>query len=364
VTGGVAAVFQGPGRPSELVEYPLRAPAPGEVLVRVLLSTVCGSDVHAWTGRRALPTPTILGHEIVGVIEALGSDAPRDLRDRSLAPGQRVTWTEYIACGRCVACAQLALPQKCARGRKYGHESVVEPPHLLGGFGQFCYLLPGTGIALIPEELTDEEAAPVNCGVATMVAVTEAAAIDPDDTVVVFGAGLLGLYGVAMARAKGAAHVIAIDAVTARRTLACRFGADEALDPERLGSPELAACVLDRCRRGGSDVVIETAGAAAALDDGLRLLRPGGRFVTAGLVLPGSIVTLDASEIVRRCVTIRGVHNYAPCHLIAALDFVREQRTRLPLGELVDTRFPLEATDAALIAAAERRALRPAVVPH
>jgi hypothetical protein len=66
---------------------------------------------------------------------------------------------------------------------------------------------------------------------------------------------------------------------------------------------------------------------------------------------------------VRRCVTIRGVHNYAPRHLLAALDFVRDQRDRLPLGELVDARFPLAETDAALTAAAERRALRPAVVP-
>src|SRR5262249_25275375 len=176
VTTGVAAVFQGPGRPWELVESPLRPPGPGEVLVRVLLSSVCGSDVHAWTGRRSLPTPAILGHEIVGVIEALGPDAPRDLLDRPLAPGQRVTWTEYIACGHCVPCSELALPQKCEKGRKYGHESAEEPPHLLGGFAQYCYLLPGTGIALVPPELTDAEAAPVNCGIATMVAATEAAA--------------------------------------------------------------------------------------------------------------------------------------------------------------------------------------------
>jgi putative phosphonate catabolism associated alcohol dehydrogenase len=362
MTRGLAAVFRGPGRPSELVEYPLRAPAPREVLVRVLLSTVCGSDVHAWTGRRPLPTPSILGHEIVGVIEALGQDAPRDLLGRALAPGQRVTWTEYVACGRCVACARLALPQKCAHGRKYGHESAGDPPHLLGGFARFCYLLPGTGIALVPEALTDEEAAPVNCGVATMTAVAEAAAIAPGETVVVLGAGLLGLYGVAMARSTGPARVIAIDAVPARRTFARRFGADETLDPQEL-EPDGLARPHDGSGPGAADVVIETAGAPAALPEGLRLLRPGGRLVTAGLVVPGSIVTFDASEIVRRCVAIRGVHNYAPRHLVAALDFVQAQRGQLPLGELVDGRYPLETVDAALAAAAERRALRPAVVP-
>jgi len=363
VARGLAAVFQGPGRPSELLEYPLEAPEAGAALVRVRLSTVCGSDVHAWTGRRASPTPGILGHEIVGVIEALGDGPPCGLDGRALEPGQRVTWTEYVACGRCLACAELGLPQKCAHGRKYGHESAAAPPHLLGGFGRFCYLLPGTGIVRVPDELTDEEAAPVNCGVATMAAVVEAAAIEPGDSVVVFGAGLLGLYGLAMARANGAVSVIALDTLPARLVLACRFGADEAWNVQDLSPARLASLVSDRSRRGGADVVIETAGAPAALADGLRLLRPGGCLVTAGLVVPGATLSLDASEIVRRCVTVRGVHNYAPRHLVAALEFVRAHREKLPLRDLVDARFPIEETDAALAAAAERRAVRPAVVP-
>ncbi len=360
---GIAAVFRGPGRASELVAYPLRPPDAGEVLVRVRLTTVCGSDVHAWTGRRHCPTPAILGHEIVGTIEALGDGVRHDLLGRILAEGLRITWTEYIACGRCVPCAELGLPQKCVSGRKYGHESAIEPPHLLGGFAAFCYLVPGTGIARVPDELTDEEAAPVNCGVATMTAVTEAAGIRPGDSVVVLGAGLLGLYGVAMARAAGAATVLAVDAVPARLRLATRFGADATLDRSDLPADGLVPWIREHNRRGGADVVIETAGAPTALSEGIRGLRPGGRLVTAGLVVPGAMATFDASDIVRRCVTIRGVHNYAPRHLLAALDFVRDQRDRLPLGELVDARFPLAETDAALAAAASRRALRPAIMP-
>lgn len=167
----------------------------------------------------------------------------------------------------------------------------------------------------------------------------------------------------AMARAQGATRVMALDTVPARLALARRFGADDAWNLGDLEPAALARLVAERSPRGGADVVIETAGAPAALADGLRLLRPGGRLVTAGLVVPGSTLTLDASEIVRRCVTIRGVHNYAPRHLLAALEFVQAHRGRLPLGDLVDTRFPIEAADAALAAAAERRALRPAVVP-
>jgi threonine dehydrogenase-like Zn-dependent dehydrogenase len=138
---------------------------------------------------------------------------------------------------------------------------------------------------------------------------------------------------------------------------------DAALAPEDLELEGLAFfTVAARCP-GTADVVIETAGSAGALVDGLHLLRPGGRLVTAGLVVPGSIVTFDAIEIVRRCATIRVVHNDAPRHLVVALPFVQAHRDRLPFGDLVDARFPLEVADAAPAAAVERRALRPAVVP-
>src|SRR5262249_57349548 len=155
---GLAAVFEGPARPFALVDYPVRGAGPGEVLVRVALSSVCGSDVHAWAGRRPTPVPGILGHEIVGRIEALGDAPPRDLHGHPLAVGQRVTWTEYVACGVCVPCSQLGLPQKCAVGRKYGHETALDPPHLLGGLGRHCYLLPGTAIVPVPDVLSDAEA--------------------------------------------------------------------------------------------------------------------------------------------------------------------------------------------------------------
>src|SRR5262249_20275721 len=161
----------------------------------------------------------------------------------------------------------------------------------------------------------------------------------------------------------GATRGIAVDAVGARQDRARRFGAHEAHAPESLAERDLGPSLRQHSRRGGADVVIETAGAAGALAEGLRLLRPGGRLVTAGLVVPDSVVALDASEIVRRSATIRGVHNYAPRPLVGALDAVREQRTRLPLADLVDMQVTLSTVDAALTASAERRALRPAVVP-
>ena len=98
--------------------------------------------------------------------------------------------------------------------------SADTPPHHHGGFGKYCYILPDSWILRLPAELSNEEATPLNCGVATMVAVIEAAEIGFGDTVVIFGLGLLGLYGAALAKARGAGRVIGIDAVAARRALA------------------------------------------------------------------------------------------------------------------------------------------------
>ena len=171
------------------------------------MSTICRSDIHSWEGKRHNPTPGILGHEIIGTIEQLGRAVGPDMRGDTLREGDRVTWTEFFYCGACYYCRILDMPQKCVRLRKYGHDPADESPHLLGGFAEYCYLLPGTGIVRLPSDpadLADEEATPLNCGVATMVSVTEQAEVGIGDAVVVQGLGLLGLYGVALARARGA----------------------------------------------------------------------------------------------------------------------------------------------------------------
>src|SRR5262245_47551267 len=150
-----AALFEGPGRPFSICELPLDPPEPGGALVRLSLATVCGSDVHSWTGRRPSPTPGILGHEMVGVVAAVGDGEYPAFRGEALSVGDRITWSEYIACGQCDRCLGLELPQKCRRLRKYGHESLAEPPGLLGGFAQYCHLLPGTTVLRLPQSVAD-----------------------------------------------------------------------------------------------------------------------------------------------------------------------------------------------------------------
>jgi alcohol dehydrogenase len=234
------------------------------------------------------------------------------------------------------------------------------PPHHHGGFGEYCYILPESWILRLPDELTDEEATPLNCGVATMIAVTEAANIRIGQTVVVQGLGLLGLYGAAIAKARGARFVIGLDTVAERRELATRFGVDLALDPS---TDALVETIRAHCQPEGADAVIEVCGSAAVIPQGIAMLRTGGTYVLGGLVNPGAQVTLDANLLLKKLLTLRGVHNYHPRHLIEALDFVVANRTRFPFHALVDGKYPLERVGDAMNDAAARRVLRAAIVP-
>jgi putative phosphonate catabolism associated alcohol dehydrogenase len=349
---GRVAVFDAPNGPFRLADYPLRAPARDEALARVRLSTICRSDIHSWQGHRPSPCPGLLGHEIVGTLVALGEDVVRDMCDAPLSVGDRITWSEYFVPGRSHARDVRNLPHKAPGVDKYGHMSSETPPHHHGGFGEFCYIRPDSWILRLPDALSDEEAAPLNCGVATMCAVVEAAQVDIGQTIVVQGLGLLGLYGAALAKARGAARVVGVDGVPSRRALALRFGVDLAVDPR---DAAVAA--------SGADAVIEVCGDASVIGAGIDWLRVGGRYVLAGVVNPGSMATVDANLILRKLLTLTGVHNYHPRHLPQALAFVVANRDRFPFRELVDGRYGLADVGRAMDDAAAHRVLRAAIAP-
>lgn len=357
---GKIAVYDEANAPFQVRDYPLRAPLPGEVLVRIRMSAICRSDIHSYQGSRPNPCPGVLGHEIIGDIVALGVGVEHDMRGDRLAPGDRITWSEYFIPGRNYYSEILDLPQRSPGVDKYGHMAVATPPHHHGGFGEYCYILPQSWIVRLPAELSDEEATPINCGVATMIAVTEAAHIRIGQTVVVQGLGLLGLYGAAIAKARGARLVIGLDTMPERRERAAQFGVDLALDP---ATPDLLRQVQEKCRPAGADVVIEVCGEPGVIVPGVEMLRIGGAYVLAGVVNPGAMVTLDANLLLRKSLTLRGVHNYHPRNLVEALDFVVSNRQRFPFHDLVDGKYPLDRVNEAMADAAARRVLRAAIIP-
>jgi putative phosphonate catabolism associated alcohol dehydrogenase len=358
-----AAVYDAPNQPFVIREYPLRDVRPDEVLVKVSMSTICRSDIHSYHGLRHNPCPGILGHEIIGVIDQLGAEIRRDMRGDELAVGDRITWTEYFHHGESYYRDVHDMPQKSVGVRKYGHDLVADDPHFLGGFAEYCYVVPGTGILKLPDDLSDEEATPINCGVATMVAVTEATQIGLGDVVAVQGLGLLGLYGCAMAKARGARLVIGIDAVADRLQAARKFGADFTIDITGRSEDEIVAEARAMAPPDGVDAVIEVCGRPDVIPAGLEMLRVGGRYTLGGIVSAGANVTVDANMFVKKWITLRGVHNYHPRHLIQALDFVMTNRDRFPFKAIVDSTYSLEQLDEAFKSAADCTVMRAAVVP-
>jgi alcohol dehydrogenase len=355
-----AVVFTGAGRPLELTRFPTPQPRGAELLVRVTCCTLCRSDLHTHAGRRTEPTPTVLGHEIVGRVEAFGPEAPRhDAEGVALGVGSRVSWAVAVGCGSCFFCAE-GLPQKCERPYKYGHERLSPERPLGGGLADYIVLVPGTVCFHVPDAIPDRVAAPANCATATVAGLLRHGGPVAGRAVLVLGAGVLGVTACAMARVAGASAVMASDPVAACRERALRFGATHAFPA---AAEELAAGAREVTRGRGADLVLELAGTAAAVQAGLALARTGGTVVLAGTVAPVGAVGLDPENVVRHLLTIRGVHNYHPRDLATALAFLAGPGRDFPWSDLVADEYPLEQAEQAFAAAHARPGVRIAVVP-
>jgi alcohol dehydrogenase len=353
----LAAVFRGPGLPLDLREIPIPDVSGPSVLVEVLACTLCGSDLHTVHGRRAVPVPTILGHEILGRVAAFGPEASRrDAAGHALREGDRVTWGVVANCGDCFYCLR-GLPQKCARQVKYGHEPLRPGLELTGGLAGHCLLVPGTTVLRVPDALPDATACPVNCATATVAAALEAAGPIGGRRALVMGSGMLGVTATGWARAHGAESVIACDVSSDRLALARRFGATHVATPEGL-----ASIALDGTGGYGVDVALEMTGAAESIEAVLPLVRPGGVVVLVGSVFPTRPVPIAPEQIVRRCLTVRGIHNYAPGHLRAALDFLAAHLP-LPFGDLVADWQPLGGIEQVLASPGSPDRLRLGIRP-
>jgi len=359
----LAAVFHEAGQPLTLARYELPSPGPGEVLVRITCSTLCGSDVHTFLGHRSTPVPTILGHEIMGVVACLDADqSVSDHAGRRLQVGDRITWSIAACCGDCFFCDH-EVPQKCERLFKYGHEKIVPEHPLSGGLADYCHLAAGTAIFRVPDALPDAVACPANCATATVAAAIRVGGGCDRKSVLIQGAGMLGLTATAMARSRGAREVIVCDVNADRLQRAQDFGATHTL-PVSENPQELIAGVRDLTRGRGVDLALELSGAPSAVETGVQLPRIGGRYVLIGSTFPTPPIALDPESVVRRCLTIVGNHNYRPEDLGEAVAFLLEHGRDFPFADLVHDEFALPDAEAAFARAIEGMDLRVAVRPE
>ena len=364
---GKVVLFTGVGEPLEEAEFPLPEELePGAVLVRTSIATVCGSDMHSWRGRRPFPTPSVLGHEGIGVIVRLGRDITSDAAGSPLSIGDRITWSIMANCGNCYFCRMTELPQKCQNLFKYGHDKSDVPPYFMGTFGEYVYLKPGTGLFKVPADMTDEEASPLMCAAATVTGGLDRIGMRVGDTVVIQGAGMLGLYAAAFAKEQGAGQVIVIDILDKRLELAKEFGADVCFNAGRCADQTLIDNVHDLTGGIGADLVVEVSGYAKVVPLGAKLLRTGGRYLMQGAVYPDDSFTLESHDVIIKCLTIKGLHNYHSKYLGRAMSLVHNSRSRYPYGKLSGPGFPLtaEGVTNALEALENRTAIRPIVKPQ
>ncbi|WP_255799534.1 zinc-binding dehydrogenase [Mycobacteroides abscessus] len=365
---GRIARFDAPGTPFAIETVSLPEVGVGQILIRVMRTNICGSDLHAWNGTFATgglggQLPTVLGHEMVGAIEALGDGVEADSNGSPLTVGTRVVFPYFYACHSC---------RNCLAGRRNAclHLTMAmlgradKPPYFVGGYGDYYVLPAGAVVYTVPDTVPDEVACGANCALSQVMYGLERVDQQLGETVVVQGAGALGLYAIAVAKARGASRVIAIDGVPERLELSVAFGADDTIDLNEVAAVKDRVKAVRKLTDGhGADVVVEVVGHPSAIDEGLKMLGQFGRYVEIGNINIGKTFEFDPSRFVFANKTMVGVSLYDPAVLSRALNFLEQHQDRLPLDRLAASSYPLDDINEAFAAAGGKRDVRASIVP-
>ena len=304
-----------------LEERPAPVIGPGEILVRIVASGLCGSDVVEWY--RIKKAPLVLGHEVAGTVEQVGAGVAR------WRVGDRVVVTHHVPCNTCPDCLG-------------GHHTACATLHTTnfdpGGFAEFVRvpaLQTDRGVLRLPDELSFEEgtfAEPLGC----VVRAQRLARLGPGDSVLVMGSGITGLLHIALARALGAGTILATDVNPWRLEAARRFGAAAAFPA--LGDVPAAVAAATGGRM--ADRVIVCTGAPAAVNQSMRLVASGGTVLFFGAPDQDGTAVIPFPEIWRREIALQTSYGAAPADLAIALELMRARR--VPVAEMVTHRFGLE----------------------
>ncbi len=349
---GLMAVFTGVRKPFELREFPVPDPEPGGLLVKVTMANVCGSDLHIWRGTydvsrgQTEPFCVAIGHEMVGEVAKLGDNTATDSAGKPLGVGDRIVYQYFVPCGQCRGCQKGTTP-RCVNGLKYRFPPN-EFPHFTAAYGQYYYLRPGQAVFKVPDNVSDELASPANCALSQVIDGLERTDMGEGDTLVIQGAGGLGLNAIAVAKEQGVSQIIAIDGFESRLALATEFGADETILLAEYSKPEDRVARVKQLTEGvGADVVMELVGAAAVVPEGIEMLANGGTYLEIGNINQKQRVEIDPSVLVHGGKTLRGLMWYEPQSLQKALSFLSTRADRYPFHKILSHQFPMSAIDEA-----------------
>jgi L-iditol 2-dehydrogenase len=319
-----ACVFHGPGD-IRLESVPDPRPGPGELLLRMEATGLCHSDIRVYKGEKKARIGVIPGHENVGIIMEIGEGVD------GLEKGQRVALCPIIACGRCFYCLR-GLRNRCLKRVTLGYEEN-------GGLAQYL-LVPASIVSLghvlpVPEGLPSEVATltePLACVLNSL----EACRLQPGGSLLLLGAGPMGLLHLLLARTLGAATVIVSEVDEGRLRQAQRFGASLALDPAR---QELQGAVLEASDGLGVDAAVVTTGVPSLLEPALAAVRRQGTVSLFAGFPPGSSIALDPNTVHYNEIRLTGSQNATPDQYRRALQLL----TVMPQAAEINThRFPID----------------------
>tara|TARA_B100000676_G_C18087349_1_gene856194 strand:- start:142 stop:1251 length:1110 start_codon:yes stop_codon:yes gene_type:complete len=320
----------------EVAEIIIKPPSDKTLLVEVEAATICGTDVHIADGTfsHLAKLPLVMGHEGTGRIIAKGEDDFFDAQGSLIDVGDLVVWS-HNWCGRCFSCAVAKQPTLCENTMGYGWGPFEEI--LNGTFSQFAHVVPESGVLKVPKGITPELASSATCALRTVMhALRRMDSIRFSDSVVVLGAGPVGLYAAAAALKSGAYQTILIGAPSGRLEKVNGWGLSESINIETTTPEERVERVMELTAGRGADVVIECAGPASAFNEGISMLRKGGQFMVIGQA-HGEKVPVDTTLLKVRQTTIHTSLSAEITHYHDALRFLESHAEELNLNSIVSS---------------------------
>jgi putative phosphonate catabolism associated alcohol dehydrogenase len=340
--------FNGQGQPMEVQTREIPALQKGEILIKNLYTTLCGSDLHTYCGLRKEKVPTVLGHEIVGEILGFADGhSEKDYLGNKLNIGDRVTWSIFSSDPDSTM-SKAGMPQKGENLFKYGHAQITADDALHGGLSTHCILKSGTAVLKISRAVPLPVAAIINCAVATVAGALRLAGEVKSKKVLITGSGLLGMVCAAMCKDAGASYIHMADINAQRLEQALAFGANEThlLTGASVGLPE------------GIELAFDMSGSADAMENSIEKLAIGGKAIWIGAVFNTRKVQIDAELVVRKLITIKGLHNYNFEDFVYAVNFISKNHQVFPFEKVVSKEFDLLNTNEAFEFAVANKPLR------
>ena len=331
-------------RDVRIEEMPVPEIGPGEMLVKVMASGICGSDVMEWY--RIKKAPLVLGHEIAGEIVKTGEKVTR------YRAGQRVFVSHHIPCNTC---------RYCLTGNHTACETLHTTNFFPGGFAEYLRvpeLNVDRGVFVLPDDMSFDQGTFIE-PLACVVRGQRVARLRPGQSILVMGSGMSGLLHIALAKALGAGRILATDISRYRMDAAKRFGADAVLP----ASEDVPARVKELNDGRQVDLAIVCAGALSVFEQALKCVDRGGTILCFAPTEPGVNLSVPVNDFWRNGITLLPSYGGSPEDIMIAMDLIRARR--IPVEEMITHRLPLDQAGRGFsLVAGASESIKVLLLPH